>query len=99
MVEITEDDFFKTKVEIIEKSSFLSILVHIPNGKLIREAEKELIRLMLIRYQGNKSEAAAALGISTSTLRTKLNEYKECGETKWETVDVRDIDQGSQAIH
>ena len=37
--------------------------------------EKELIRLQLERYEGNRAKVAKALGISERTLYRKLKEY------------------------
>jgi transcriptional regulator with PAS, ATPase and Fis domain len=42
----------------------------------ISDAEKEMIRKALIENKGNKSVAAAKLGISRRTLYRKLEEYK-----------------------
>lgn len=48
-------------------------------GKTISEIEKELIRLTLAHYQGDKKQTASVLGISLKTLYNRLNEYEEEG--------------------
>jgi len=50
-------------------------------GISMAEAEKQLIFETLKQTQGNRTKAADILGISIRTLRNKLNEYKEAGET------------------
>jgi DNA-binding NtrC family response regulator len=47
----------------------------------IREMEKELILRKLLRTGGNRTRAATELGISVRTLRNKLRQYQEHGET------------------
>jgi len=49
--------------------------------------EKEAIRVALRQTGGNRTQAAAALGISIRTLRNKLQEYRDAGDP----VDV-DVD-------
>ncbi len=46
-------------------------------GLTIREVERELIVRTLEHFQGNKRQAAKALGISLKTLYNRLNEYGE----------------------
>ena len=53
------------------------------------ETEKELIRTLLIKFEGNRTKTANALGISIRTLRNKIKEYKENGET--ETINLSAI--------
>ncbi|HEY1107383.1 MAG TPA: helix-turn-helix domain-containing protein [Opitutaceae bacterium] len=42
--------------------------------------EKEAIRAALKQTNGNRTQAAAALGISIRTLRNKLQEYRDAGD-------------------
>ncbi len=51
-------------------------------GAVIRldELEKKAIQAALQQMEGNRTQAAAALGISIRTLRNKLQEYREAGE-------------------
>ncbi len=44
------------------------------------ELEKHAIRAALKQTAGNRTQAAAALGISIRTLRNKLQEYREAGD-------------------
>jgi DNA-binding NtrC family response regulator len=46
----------------------------------LEDAERETIRNVLIRTKGNRSEAAAALGISPRTLRHKLKRFRDAGQ-------------------
>jgi transcriptional regulator with GAF, ATPase, and Fis domain len=46
----------------------------------IAELEKRAIRAALLVTEGNRTQAAAKLGISIRTLRNKLHEYKEAGD-------------------
>jgi len=48
----------------------------IQSGKTIYDFEKELIRSALFLYDGNKSKAAKAIGISTRTIRRKMDGYR-----------------------
>ncbi len=50
-------------------------------GVSLYEAEKRLILKTLTKTNGNRTKAAEILGISIRTLRNKLNEYKDSGET------------------
>ncbi len=51
-------------------------------GQVMRleELEKHAIRAALRQTSGNRTQAAAALGISIRTLRNKLQEYREAGD-------------------
>ena len=51
-------------------------------GNVLRldELEKQAIRVALRQTAGNRTQAAAALGISIRTLRNKLQEYRDAGE-------------------
>ena len=42
--------------------------------------EKQAIRAALRQTGGNRTQAAAALGISIRTLRNKLQEYRDAGD-------------------
>jgi DNA-binding NtrC family response regulator len=44
------------------------------------ELEKNAIKVALKQTSGNRTQAAAALGISIRTLRNKLQEYREAGD-------------------
>jgi DNA-binding NtrC family response regulator len=52
-----------------------------PAGEVLRleDLEKQAIHAALRQTGGNRTEAAAALGISIRTLRNKLHEYRESG--------------------
>jgi DNA-binding NtrC family response regulator len=52
------------------------------NGQVLRldELEKQAIRAALRQTNGNRTQAAAELGISIRTLRNKLQEYRESGD-------------------
>jgi DNA-binding NtrC family response regulator/pSer/pThr/pTyr-binding forkhead associated (FHA) protein len=43
--------------------------------RTLHELEREAILVELVRHQGNKTEAAAALGLSRSTIHRKIEEY------------------------
>ncbi len=45
------------------------------HGRVIEEVEKHLFEFVLNHVDGNRSEAAAILGISRTTLRKKLSVY------------------------
>jgi DNA-binding NtrC family response regulator len=51
-------------------------------GQVLRldELEKQAIRAALKQTGGNRTQAAACLGISIRTLRNKLQEYREAGD-------------------
>jgi DNA-binding NtrC family response regulator len=51
-------------------------------GQVLRldELEKQAIRAALRQTGGNRTQAAAALGISIRTLRNKLQEYRDAGD-------------------
>jgi DNA-binding NtrC family response regulator len=51
-------------------------------GQVLRldELEKQAIRAALRQTNGNRTQAAAALGISIRTLRNKLQEYRDAGD-------------------
>ncbi len=51
------------------------------NGTVLRldELEKQAIAAALRQTEGNRTKAAAALGISIRTLRNKLQEYRDAG--------------------
>lgn len=46
----------------------------------LEELEKQAIRAALKQTAGNRTQAAAALGISIRTLRNKLQEYRDAGD-------------------
>ena len=57
------------------------MILELEVGISMAEAEKKLIFETLKQTKGNRTRAAEILGISIRTLRNKLNEYKESGET------------------
>jgi DNA-binding NtrC family response regulator len=62
-------------------------------GGIVRldEMEKQAIRAALRQTAGNRTQAAAALGISIRTLRNKLQEYRDAGspaDADLDTVDA-----------
>lgn len=48
----------------------------IPEGVTLEEAEKIIIKESLVKYNGNKSKTADALGIGRKTLHRKISEYE-----------------------
>ena len=52
------------------------------HGGVLRldELEKQAIKAALRQTGGNRTQAAAALGISIRTLRNKLQEYRDAGD-------------------
>jgi DNA-binding NtrC family response regulator len=46
----------------------------------IANLEKQAIKAALVQTEGNRTQAAAVLGISIRTLRNKLQEYREAGD-------------------
>ena len=46
----------------------------------IADLEKQAIKAALQQTEGNRTQAAAVLGISIRTLRNKLQEYREAGD-------------------
>ena len=48
-------------------------------GRTVAEVERDLILETLRHCRGNRTHAAAILGISIRTLRNKLNEYVASG--------------------
>jgi two-component system response regulator FlrC len=55
--------------------------VSFSSSKPIREMEKEIILNALEAHRGNRTHTAKALGMSLRTLRHKLKQYREDGET------------------
>ncbi|MEO7597623.1 MAG: helix-turn-helix domain-containing protein, partial [Opitutus sp.] len=52
------------------------------HGQVLRldQLEKQAIRVALRQTSGNRTQAAAELGISIRTLRNKLQEYRLAGD-------------------
>jgi DNA-binding NtrC family response regulator len=74
----TEEDF------MAESDAGVSPVIEIPGDEpilAIAELEKRAIREALRKTAGNRTQAATLLGISIRTLRNKLQEYRESGET------------------
>ncbi len=61
--------------ETREKSEAVSILV----GTAFSDVERELMLQTLERCDGNRTHAAAILGVSVRTLRNKIREYADAG--------------------
>src|SRR5687768_11420052 len=59
-----------------------SVVVTSGSGQVLRldELEKQAIRAALRQTGGNRTQAAAALGIAIRTLRNKLQEYRDAGD-------------------
>ena len=66
-------------------------------GMTVHEMERRLIMKSLESCQGNRTEAAGMLGISTRTLRNKLHEYGEMKAFK-ETADGPDHQQEEELV-
>ena len=66
-------------------------------GMTVHEMERRLIMKTLESCQGNRTEAAGMLGISTRTLRNKLHEYGEMKAFK-ETADGPDHQQEEELV-
>ena len=69
-------------VDSVEVSSAAAVPAAAPvEGPIVRldELEKQAILAALRQSSGNRTQAAAALGISIRTLRNKLQEYREAG--------------------
>jgi two-component system response regulator FlrC len=77
----TEESFLKTPDENIQDNYKDEPITHsdILKGRTIADVEKELILNTLKETNGNRTKAAEILGITSRTLRNKLNEYKENG--------------------
>ncbi|MDB6093970.1 MAG: two component, sigma54 specific, transcriptional regulator, Fis family [Verrucomicrobia bacterium] len=62
------------------------------DGAVLRldELEKQAIRAALRQTAGNRTQAAAALGISIRTLRNKLQEYRDAGDPVDVDLDTAD---------
>ena len=66
-------------------------------GMTVHEMERRLIMKTLESCQGNRTEAAGMLGISTRTLRNKLHEYGEMKAFK-ETADGPEHQQEEELV-
>ena len=66
-------------------------------GMTVHEMERRLIMKTLESCQGNRTDAAGMLGISTRTLRNKLHEYGEMKAFK-ETADGPDHQQMEELV-
>ena len=66
-------------------------------GMTVHEMERRLIMKTLESCQGNRTEAAGMLGVSTRTLRNKLHEYGEMKAFK-ETADGPDHQQEEELV-
>jgi len=82
----TEERFLSSTGENIQDSYKEESLTDsdLLKGRTIAEVEKELILNTLKQTNGNRTKAAEILGITSRTLRNKLNEYKENG------IDIED---------
>ena len=66
-----------------EAAEGIPLEIGAPDGNTtlsIAELEKRAIRIALQKTDGNRTQAAAKLGISIRTLRNKLHEYREAGD-------------------
>jgi DNA-binding NtrC family response regulator len=63
-----------------------------PAGQVLPldQLEKQAIRAALRQMNGNRTQAATALGISIRTLRNKLQEYRDAGDPADSEVDAGD---------
>ncbi|MFQ5526618.1 MAG: sigma-54-dependent transcriptional regulator [Thermoanaerobaculia bacterium] len=55
--------------------------IALPAGSTVAEAEKILILETLKRMDNNRSKTARALGVTVRTIRNKLRQYREAGES------------------
>ena len=69
---LSEDDIVFNTSTLEERVEIQSAVA----SKTLAELEKDAIAAELSRHDGNQSEAANALGISRSTIRRKMQEYK-----------------------
>lgn len=65
----------------IEFSDQIGDTFQLKVGVSMQDAEKQIIFETLKKTMGNRTKAADILGISIRTLRNKLNEYKQTGES------------------
>ncbi len=63
------------------------------SGEVMRldELEKQAIQAALRQTNGNRTQAATALGISIRTLRNKLQEYRDAGSSVGADLDTADV--------
>jgi transcriptional regulator with GAF, ATPase, and Fis domain len=71
-----------SRVEEVQTASAPPPGVTGASGQIVRldELEKQAIRAALRQTGGNRTQAAAALGIAIRTLRNKLQEYRDAGD-------------------
>ncbi len=69
--ELTEDDIRINSSADNEQSGFV-----VPDGMTYEDLDKEILTQVLARYQGNRTLAADALGISRRTIQRKIKEYE-----------------------
>jgi DNA-binding NtrC family response regulator len=72
-IELLPENF--TLIPFATAPSSPPLSIEAPAGSSINEAERDLILRTLEAHGGNRSRAAAALGISARTLRNKLHKY------------------------
>ena len=68
------------RIDLPAARAFISDSYNIPeqfSTLPLREIERRVILSRLDRFQGNKNEAAAELGVTARTLRNKMAEYRE----------------------
>lgn len=71
-------DLSKAVISTLEQY-FMDLDGEIPSSvydMVIRCVEKPMLELILLRTEGNQSQAAEILGINRNTLRKKLTEYQ-----------------------
>jgi DNA-binding NtrC family response regulator len=71
-------------------------LLYIPVGTSIAEAERWMIFATLKKCGGNKTRAAALLGVSLKTLYNRLNAYRADGRA--DGLEVGDLDTESAEV-
>lgn len=77
---IISDHSVIDRIELPAARAFVSDSGEIPEEFAtlpLREIERRVILSRLDRFQGNKNEAAAELGVTARTLRNKMAEYRE----------------------
>jgi DNA-binding NtrC family response regulator len=79
--------------ENVQPAPAASPAVTAGSGQIVRlvELEKQAIRAALRQTGGNRTQAAAALGIAIRTLRNKLQEYRDAGDPIDVDVDSAEV--------
>jgi len=77
---LSDGDIIHLDEIMLDMASCNSSSMEVPGGTTIEEMEKRLIVSTLKGVSGNRTKAAALLGISIRTLRNKLNDYTKKGQ-------------------